>query len=65
MSDMTLGEQLRAARKAANLLQRELAALAGVHREDIVGMESGRRPIGRGMAARLQLALERARQEQK
>lgn len=51
------GRRLKLARSRAGLTQDELAKKAGLHRPDIAGLETNRRPCGRDVAERIAVAL--------
>lgn len=59
------GKQLKKRRKALNIRAIDLAKRVGVKKSNFSAMESGKRPIGSNMAARITKALESFKTEQK
>jgi DNA-binding XRE family transcriptional regulator len=56
--DSTPGRALAGARGLRGMTQAALAAVIGVHKSHISGMERGVRPIGKAMAKKLGVALD-------
>lgn len=56
-AEMTPGDTLRIRRENAGLSQSELGGLIGSNRQNISGMETGKRPIGKESAKKLAAAL--------
>ena len=56
--ESTPGRVLAGARGLCGMTQAALAAVIGVHKSHISGMERGARPIGKGMAKKLGEALD-------
>jgi transcriptional regulator with XRE-family HTH domain len=57
------GKELRERREALKTTQGELGDVAGVAQSNIAAMESGKRPIGKKMAKRMEAALRTRKEE--